>query len=89
MENETQQTLELQIKVSKMLSNGFIFSIVGLVGIGSLISLILGLRAMKIIRQSEGKIVGAKLAWWCIIIGGLGMISLPFFAFYVWTIYRQ
>lgn len=62
MKNIDLSNLDLQIKVSKLLSRGFIFSIVWLVGIGSLIAFISGLRALKIIKQSKGEIVGTKLA---------------------------
>jgi hypothetical protein len=69
--------LEQQVKVSRMLATGFAFSIVWMGGIGSLIALVLGLRARKIIQQSNGEIVGIKMAWWCIIVGALGVLSLP------------
>ncbi len=69
--------LELQIRVSKMLSLGFVFTIMAIGGLGSLTALILGLKAMKIINQSHGEIVGIRLAWWCIIVGALGTIILP------------
>lgn len=70
--------LELQIKVSKILSRGFIFSIVWLAGIGSLIAFISGLQAKKMINQSNGEIIGLKMAWWCIIAGAIGMIVLSY-----------
>ena len=60
---------ELQIKTSKVLSRGFIFSIVWLAGIG--------LQARKLINQSDSEISGIKMAWWCIIVGGIGMIAFP------------
>ncbi len=69
--------LELQVKVSKMLALGFVFSIVWVGGLGSFVALILGLRARKIIRQSQGRITGGALAWWCIIVGALGILILP------------
>ena len=69
--------LELQVKVSKILAQGFVFSIVWLGGIGSLIALVSGLRARKIINRSNGKINGLKMAWWCIIVGALGTIIMP------------
>lgn len=60
-----------------MLSDGFTFSIVGLIGIGSLIALIIGLRAMIIIRRSNGQLTGVNMAWWCIIAGAAGVILMP------------
>lgn len=74
--------LELQVKVSKILSRGFVFSIVWLGGIGSLIAFISGLQAMRIIDKSKGQIGGIKMAWWCIIVGLLGMIGLPLLIIY-------
>ena len=64
-----------------MLADGFMFSIVWLGGLGSLIALIKGLRAMRIIQQSNGELTGAAMAWWCIIVGGLGTVILPLLIF--------
>ena len=77
MNEKIPPNLELQIKTSKVLSRGFIFSIVWLAGIGSLIALISGLQARKLINQSDSEIVGLKMAWWCIIVGGIGIATLP------------
>jgi len=82
MNQEIPPNLELQIKVSKILSRGFIFSIVWLAGIGSLIAFISGLQARKIINQSNGEIDGIKMAWWCIIVGAFGIIILPLMVIY-------
>jgi hypothetical protein len=82
MKNEPLPNLELQVKVSKILSLGFVFSIVWLAGIGSFIAFISGLRARKMINQSNGEIGGLKLAWWCIIVGALGMIIFPLVVIY-------
>ncbi|HEX8175638.1 MAG TPA: hypothetical protein VF543_11020 [Pyrinomonadaceae bacterium] len=77
MSGQIPPNLELQVKVSKLLSRGFVFSIACIGGVGSLTAFIYGLRARKIIQQSNGELVGIKLAWWCIIVGGLGMIIAP------------
>jgi hypothetical protein len=69
--------LELQINVSKLLSRGFIFSVVWLGGIGSFLALLYGLRARKVINQSDREIVGIKMAWWCIIVGAMGTAVMP------------
>lgn len=82
MNNQNLSNLDLQIKVSKLLSRGFIFSIVWLAGFGSLVAFISGLRALKIIKNSNGEIAGRKMAWWCIISGAFGMIVLPFLVIY-------
>lgn len=77
MSEKLPPNLELQIKVSKLLSRGFVFSIVWIGGIGSFIAFISGLKARKIINRSKGEIVGIRMAWWCIIVGALGMIIAP------------
>jgi hypothetical protein len=63
-----------QSQVDQSLKWGIIFSIIWLAGIGSFIALIKGLKARKAIAQSEGVLVGAGRAWWCIIAGGLGFV---------------
>ena len=77
MQPEEASRLEQQVRVSRMLAYGFIFSLGWLAGVGSLIALIQGLRAMRIIRHSHGQLTGTNLAWWCIITGALGVIILP------------
>lgn len=69
--------LEQQVKVSKMLGMAFVLSITGFVGVGSLIALILGLRAGRIIRASQGTISGGVMAGWCILAGALGTLIFP------------
>jgi hypothetical protein len=68
--------MALQIRVSKMPGYGFAFSIVWAGGVGSLIALIIGLRARNLIKQSNGEISGMKLAWWCIVVGALGVLTI-------------
>ena len=67
--------LELQVRLCKTL--GFAMSLAPLAGIGSLISLVLGLRGRKIIKQSEGRLGGIWLAWLCIVNGAFGTLSGP------------
>lgn len=70
------QRLEQQVRVSRMLATGFVFSLVWLGGIGSLVALIKGLKARRIIQQSRGELSGIEMAWWCIIVGALGVLTL-------------
>jgi len=77
MQPEEARRLEQQVRVSRILSDGFMFSIVWLGGIGSLIALIQGLRALRIIRQSRGQLTGINMAWWCVIAGALGVVIVP------------
>ncbi|HXM34597.1 MAG TPA: hypothetical protein VN920_05385 [Pyrinomonadaceae bacterium] len=75
--------LELQVRVCKML--GVALSVGGLAGIGSLITLVLGLRGRRVIKQSEGRLGGIWLAWLCIVNGALGALSgPPMIALLVW-----
>ena len=69
--------LEQQVKVSKMLGMAFVLSITGIAGIGSLVALILGWKAKRIIQASQGRISGRLLAWWCILAGAAGTLILP------------
>jgi len=69
--------LEQQVRVSKMLGLGFVLSITAIFGLGSLIALILGWRALLIIRRAHGRISGRLMAWWCILAGALGTLILP------------
>ena len=72
----TNPTLSLQVRVGRLLGCGFAFSIVGAGGVGSLIALIIGLRARKLIKQSGGELSGMRMAWWCIVFGALGLVTL-------------
>ena len=79
-------TLYLQMRVSRMLGFGFALTFAWAGGVGSLIAVIIGLRARSLIRQSGGQLVGMRMAWWCIVIGGLdAALMLPRL---VWDIFR-
>lgn len=71
------EELEQQVKVSKMLGLAFALSITSIAGIGSLAALILGLKALRIIQNSNGRITGGMMAWWCILAGALGTLIIP------------
>ena len=75
--------LALQVRVGKMLGVGFVLSLVGTGGVSSLIALIIGLRARKIIKESGGEISGVRMAWWCIIVGAVGTLVLPYLTWLV------
>jgi uncharacterized membrane protein YdcZ (DUF606 family) len=68
--------LALQVRISKMLGLAFALSIARIFGIGSLIALIIGLKVRRIIRKSQVKLSGSRMAWWCIIAGALGSLFL-------------
>ena len=60
-----------------MLGMAFVLSITGFFGIGSLIALILGWKAARIIQASQGRISGGVMAGWCILAGALGTLVFP------------
>ena len=60
-----------------MLGMAFVLSITGFSGVGSLIALILGWQASRIIKASQGTIGGRLMAWWCILAGAFGTVVLP------------
>ena len=82
-EPDTAARLEAQIKVSKMLSYGFVFTILPIPGVYSLIAVILGLKARRMIKRADVELSGIVLSWWCIIVGG---INLLFFLLYLISI---
>ena len=65
---------QVQSQVDAMLRRGIIFSIVWLMGVGSLIAVIQALRARQIIQQSNGEIRGSGKVVWCLVVGGLGLL---------------
>lgn len=65
---------ELQARVDKLLRWGIFFSIVWLAGVGSFIAVRRGLHARRLIDQSGGRIYGRGRVWWCLIVGGLGLL---------------
>ena len=73
IKNVVSQT-DLQHQVDAMLRRGVIFSIFWFMGVGSLIAIFQGMKARKIIRQSGGEIRGSGKVWWCLIVGGMGLL---------------
>ena len=66
-----------QIKVAALLGYGFVLSPRGIGGIASLAAFVIGLEARRRIKRSGGRLVGIRLAWWCIIFGGFWAVVLP------------
>lgn len=62
-----------QSQLDSILKWGIIFSIFWLAGVGSLVAVILGLKAKKAIAASNGLLVGSGRVRWCLIVGGLGL----------------
>ena len=64
----------MQEKVRRLLKWGVVFSILWLGGIGSLVAIICRAKARRLIKESGGQICGAGSAWWCLIVGSLGLV---------------
>lgn len=64
----------LQLEVSRLLSRGVVFSIVWLMGFGSLYAIVCAAKARRLIKASDGELYGMARVWWCFIVGGIGMV---------------
>jgi hypothetical protein len=73
--------LERQIRLSRMLSLGFVFTIWPAAGVTSCVSVFIGVRAMIVINESTEPMAGRVIAWWCIIVGSLQNLVGLFFLF--------
>ena len=73
--------LERQIRVSRMLSLGFVFTIWPAAGMIACVSVFIGVRAMIVINESTEPMAGRVIAWWCIIVGGLQTLAGLFYVF--------
>lgn len=78
--------MERQIRVGKMLGLGFACSLIWAGGVGSLIALIIGLRARKIIKRSSGQVSGIRMAWWCIVVGAFGLLTI--LPYVIWLVIK-
>lgn len=65
---------ERQAKVDRIVRWGLVFAIFWLGGIGSIIALISGIRARRIIAASDGELIGNGRALACILVGAAGML---------------
>lgn len=84
--SEAPTQLEAQVRLSKLLGLGFACSLVWAAGVGSLIALCIGIRARRIIKQSGGELAGIRLAWWCIIAGAFGIVTIT--PYVVWLVIK-
>jgi len=67
---------DVQRKVRSLVRIGIFFSIFWIAGIGSIISIVLGLKARKIIKRANLNIRGMGGVYWCLIVGSLGLIMV-------------
>ena len=68
-----------QIKISILLGYGFVFTLVPVGGLGSLVAFAVGWHALIKIRRSGGRLAGLWLALWCLIVGGLTALVEPLY----------
>ena len=66
-------TAPTQDELDTILNRGVLFSIVWIMGFGSLYAFVSGVRARRMIRESGGALSGSGRTWWCLIVGGIGM----------------
>ncbi len=65
---------KVQTEVNRLVNRGIILGLVWMMGIGSVIALISGFQAKKLIRSSQNGITGNKKANQSILIGVLGLL---------------
>ena len=66
----------MQTEVNRLVNRGIIFGIVWIMGLGSVVALISGFQANKLIKQSGNILEGKKKVAQCFIIGVSGLIIL-------------
>jgi len=69
-------TINIQTEVNRLVNRGIIFGIVWIMGFGSVVALISGFQANKLIKQSGNILEGKKKVVQCFIIGAIGLIVL-------------
>jgi hypothetical protein len=67
-----------QGQIDSMLRKGVVYSIIWLMGVGSLISIVQAVRAKRLIDRSGGELVGMGKVCWCFIVGGMGLLFWGF-----------
>jgi hypothetical protein len=63
-----------QREINRLLRSGVMWSILWLMGVGSLIALLRGLEARRLLLTATRPMQGVGGAWWCIISGTIGLI---------------
>lgn len=65
---------KVQTEVNRLVNRGIVLGLVWIMGIGSVIALISGFQAKKLIRTSENILTGKKKANQSILIGIIGLL---------------
>ncbi len=68
--------VNMQTEVNRLVNRGIIFGIVWIMGFGSVVALISGYQANKLIKDSGNILEGKKKVVQCFIIGTVGLILL-------------
>lgn len=63
----------VQARVDGILRLGMICSVLWLMGIGSAVAVVSGLKAQRLIRESGNPIAGMPRVRWCLVVGGIGL----------------
>lgn len=66
--------VEAQRQIDTVLRRGIIFSFLWLGGIGSIIAILSGLKAKKLIAQLGAGASGTGRVSWCLTVGGFGLL---------------
>ncbi|MBS1551235.1 MAG: hypothetical protein JST15_04095 [Bacteroidetes bacterium] len=75
---------KVQTEINRLVNRGIVLGLVWIMGIGSVIALISGFQAKKLIRSSENVLTGNKKANQSILIGIAGLLVwVAVFAFIV------
>jgi hypothetical protein len=73
-DEEAEEIAELQAHVSRLISRAIIFSVIWVLGAGSLYSVYLAAKAHRYLRENPGKLHGLAGIWWCYLMGGFGVL---------------
>lgn len=60
--------------IDKKLIWGIVFSLFWIWGIGSLVAVVMGFNVRRAIKASNGQYKGSIRAWWCLLVGGIGIL---------------
>lgn len=71
--------LSTQVRIARMLGMGFTFTVVTFGGLGSVVAIVLGARALKIISREREALAGRGLAVWCVAVGALEVLFYTFY----------
>ena len=71
-----QKPVTTQSDIDRQLVRALVFSVIWLMGFGSLYAVVTAFQAHRAIRRSGGELTGLTMVWWCYAVGGLGVIAM-------------